>query len=139
MNIENAKRAIAVMERVQRSRDHKFYMGSWFDFVCDTYGNFPTNEEEAVFCGTSACFLGWLALAPDIPEISLGKGDHIIDDEGRVYVQALAHFLEISYARAEQLCGYGPRLPGGNIYPGNATPQNVIDSINYLITQYEEQ
>lgn len=135
MNIENAKRCIAVMERVSKYPARNFDMGTWI--APTEQGLFPVTEGEAFNCGTSACFLGWLALAPDIPEIYVRSSGAIVSTSGESGSIILAHLLEISQEDAKDLCGLGIRLPGDPRYlMGKETPQDVIDAINWLIEVY---
>ena len=144
MNLENAKRAIAVMERVKTYSPFAFDMTMWFKDYNFT-APIPVSEDQALECGTAACFLGWLALAPEIPEIFVSPDDwdliqHI---NGSEYAFALSHFLEISSTEAYALCGIHltyeeerkANFPKYLDY-GIPTPQDVIDLLNYLIDRY---
>ena len=142
MNIENAKRAIAVMERVANYDPSQFYMPVW---VHSRSGPRPETEEEALQCGTAACFLGWLALAPDIPEIFFDPAGNIRGENHGWYEWALREFLGISHYDAETLCNVAASddddfvyLPGTDIYAGSATTQDIITSLQYLISEAQK-
>lgn len=144
MNIENAKRAIAVMERIKHS-DHEFDMTYWYGGAFG--GPIPKSEEEALQCGTAACFLGWVALAPEIPELFVNGEDEIEHHEtGECYIDALQEFMDISKNEAYALCGISlstcveeelglPRY----LDHGDPQPQDVIDVLQFLINKYEAQ
>jgi hypothetical protein len=69
-NLRRIHQSITVMKRVSASRKHKFDLRSWqrpkiLRVLTLRDSAMSTTENEAVSCGTSACFAGWLALSPE--------------------------------------------------------------------------
>lgn len=143
MNIENAKRAIAVLQRVCKLPEGLFDMGNWVEDICWTATKglvYPKTEQEAVSCGTPACFAGWLALAPDIPELYVTAGGTVIDQYGNDGFHAIASFLDLDALDAARLCGVTAYLPGPKrVFSGSARPEEVIEAIEYLISRGSQQ
>ena len=139
MNIENVKRCIAVMKRVAAAPDHKFDMRYWFSSHSNTLLRSLT-EKTAVECGTSACFLGWLALAPEIPEIYVSPHTGaIFGNGGGCNYNALADFLEVPRKTARVLCGLPEEAGEDFIELALSTnPQDVIDLLEKLIEERQQ-
>lgn len=141
MNIENVKRCIAVMKRVAAAPDHKFNMSYWFSNLgTATLHSRELTEEKAVECGTSACFLGWLALAPEIPEIYVSPHTGaIFGNGGGCNYNALADFLEVPRKTARVLCGLPEEAGEDFIELALSTnPQDVIDLLEKLIEERQQ-
>lgn len=116
-NIENVKRAIAVMRSVPVE---KFDIKQWFGE-----------------CGTVACFAGHLALSPDIPEITVEPGRLSYEDQVMV-------FLDIEPHEACDLCGLNNSedVTTGERYDefywkhsNEVTPQDVIVELERFLVE----
>lgn len=99
MNIDNINKAIKVMKRIERS-GKILDMIEWYD------DDLPLNKDpkyikeitEDNYCGTAACFFGWLAISQEGKEMGL---DPVEDG----YASQLSKSLDISKNLAANLIG----------------------------------
>lgn len=77
INVEAIDRAITVMKRVQKMEESKgmtlLDMAQWQSGVFSRSRSHTTEEAVVSDCGTTCCFAGWLAVAPEFPNIRAGN------------------------------------------------------------------
>jgi hypothetical protein len=101
-NVDNINTAIAILERV-RERKGKFDLSDFQD------GEFCRTEDEAVSCGTAACFSGWVNLSPEwqsqpgVVQNSWGAAIY----KGKDPDESMAKWLGISVSQAYKMI-YSP-------------------------------
>jgi hypothetical protein len=128
LRLKRLDHAINVMERVQNSKKHKFDLRAWITTAFD----YDPTEDDAVRCGTSCCFGGWLAVDKDaIREgLHMHRGDPTY--KGHTSHDAIAEYLGVSYSE-----GFNLTSPSRYNCPGEQIkPADVICRLEKLREKY---
>lgn len=150
MNVENIKKAIAVMERA-KERD-SLNMITWrsinptLTLLQRSHYSHARSEEEFHACGNTACFAGHLAISPEwikdgggceyngMPNLAVIEGDYtdrILHGE-----YAVAHWLGVDILVASNLIHQKGLYGIHPVYKtmwGDVTADHVIKALNELI------
>ncbi|MBL4590776.1 MAG: hypothetical protein JKY96_02330 [Phycisphaerales bacterium] len=137
MNRENVQASINIMQRVI-DRGSNFNLSYWA-----SGGALESCKSEESYhkCGMSACWGGWVAVAPEWPGGVDEGGIPVIENcygEGLGGVEALAYWLDVDYDVVNAIAGIGS--DGAETYSQvrnlkDVTPQMVIAKLEGLLDE----
>lgn len=125
-----------VMRRVAADPKRKFNLNTWQSF---NMGVLCRTEARLEACGTSACFSGWMAVAPEVKELGGTQspgGALLFDvteadfDEGNEESVSIANFLGISVKDAISIIYTGK-------YGCNPNEYDVLNRLDEIEQKYE--
>ena len=137
MNIENVKKAIAIMKRAGEV-NMEYWQTSKHGY------DFKTTEAELHECGTAACFAGWVAVSPEWKQSGGGVADGGIPEiKGLSGILAISEWLGINYIDVNYLiCGNCIEIDGlkDDMYSkyynklwSNVNANDVIEKLEELL------
>jgi len=141
MNIENMRSAINIMKRAG-----KIDMCSWQEIK---NGDKALGSEENLhYCGTAACFAGWIAVSPewkkDGGRIDERVGSPYIPtkenlDRNYYYAKAIAYWLDIPESYSCELCALNTTIENEEYYGvkmNDITKEMVIGKLEEIIEKH---
>lgn len=148
INAENIKKAITVMERVKANEG--YLRRKLFDLSSfQEYGEEAQITEEAALnvCGTTCCFIGWLAISPEFRElgVEMGSSGNIeFFNRSQKWVNTeldiLCSLLGVSARTANGLIYNTPIGKSFTFYgkpDESITPDDVIDELKHILFMTE--
>lgn len=141
INKENIRKAINVMQRVADNEEtlkrqlfylpyYQTYNGEW-----DGHDLYKTEDEAINHCGTTCCFVGWLAISPEFRELGVNTNFYgaPVDADGNTNI--IRELLGMSYNQYESFI-YGLTYHGENFYDKEIetiTPHDIIKKLEELL------
>ena len=138
MNIENMRSAINIMKRAG-----KIDMRKWQEIKNGDKA--LGSEEELHYCGTAACFAGWIAVSPEWKKF----GGRIDERYGTPYIpikenldktyyssKAIAYWLDIPKSYSIELCALNTTIKNEEYYGveiNDITKEMVIEKLEEII------
>lgn len=139
-NIENLKLAITVMNRVrdyEESLNRDMFNLSSFQNRDALWDTLHTEKEVVNECGTTCCFVGWLAVSPEFQELGLRFTEKgyvgFVGDLSEIpnSTEALGNLLGVSHMTAHRMI-----YDNGDFYcEGNEAADVTVD---HVIAKLEE-